>query len=427
MQKSVAGDSVEGVHNVVWGEGSLMVNEAASEGPGRCENGTFAIALAEQIMSENTHFDIAVIGAGIAGASVAARLAPHCRVAVLERESQPGYHSTGRSAAMFMESYGPPAVRALTRASRDFYLHPPAGFSDSALLSDRGALYLAHNGQEHKLAQLRSDLADSCPGLRLLDRDAVMALVPCLRPDDIHAGLLDPMSMDIDVHALHQGFLRMLRRAGGEVHNSAELTGARRAGGRWTLTLADGRGFTADTVVNAAGAWADQVGALCAARAIGLVPHRRSAFTFRPPEGVDVSAWPVVSSLDNTWYFKPDAGALLGSPANTDPTVPHDVAPEEIDIATAIHHIEAATTLTIRRPLRTWAGLRSFVPDGELVIGWDPACDRLFWLAAQGGYGIQSAPGASELAASLVLRQPLPEQLARHGVDPAAVSPQRLF
>jgi D-arginine dehydrogenase len=218
-----------------------------------------------------------------------------------------------------------------------------------------------------------------------------------------------------------------LRRAGGEVHNCAELTQAHRDGGRWTLTLADGREFTADTVVNAAGAWADQVGALCGARAIGLVPHRRSAFTFRPPEGVDVSAWPVVSSLDDTWYFKPDAGALLGSPANTDPTVPHDVAPEEIDIATAIHHIEAATTLKILRPLRTWAGLRSFVPDGELVIGWDPACDGLFWLAAQGGYGIQSAPGASELAASLVLRQPIPEDLARHGVDPAAVSPQRLL
>jgi D-arginine dehydrogenase len=179
-------------------------------------------------------------------------------------------------------------------------------------------------------------------------------------------------------------------------------------------------------LVNAAGAWADQVGALCGAPAIGLVPHRRSAFTFRPPDGVDVMAWPVVSSMDETWYIKPDAGVLLGSPANADPTHPHDVVPEELDIATAIHHIEAVTTMQIRRPLRTWAGLRSFVPDGEMVIGWDPACDGLFWLAAQGGYGIQSAPGASDLAAALLLQQPLSAALQDHGVQAQALSPRRL-
>lgn len=384
------------------------------------------LASATRTMPENTAFDLAVIGAGIAGASVAARLAPHCSVVVLERESQPGYHSTGRSAAMFMESYGPPGVRALTRASRQFYLNPPAGFSPTPLLSERGALFLAYAGQEEKIARMRSELRDTCPGLRLLSRHEVVAMLPCLRPDDVHAGLLDPMSMDIDVHALHQGFLRQLRQAGGVLHSSAELTQARHAAKRWHLTLADGREIVADAVVNAAGAWADQVGALCGARSIGLVPHRRSAFTFRPPEGMDVSRWPVVSSLDDTWYFKPDAGVLLGSPANADPTVPQDVAPEELDIATAIHHIESATTLRIRRPLRAWAGLRSFVPDGELVIGWDPGCEGLFWLAAQGGYGIQSAYGASDLATALVLRRPISDHLAQHGVDPAAVSPQRL-
>ena len=377
-------------------------------------------------MTDRSVFDFAVIGAGIAGASVAARLADTASVVLLERESQPGYHSTGRSAAMFMESYGPSMVRALTRASRAFYLQPPAGFTDTALLSDRGALYLALQGQQHTLQALRDELADTCPGLRTLDRDAVLALVPCLRPEQVDSGLLDPMAMDIDVHALHQGFLRLLRRGGGTVYTKAEVTQARRGDGLWQLHLADGRSVSARALVNAAGAWADEVGALCGAPPIGLVPHRRSAFTFRPPDGVDASRWPVVSSMDETWYIKPDAGVLLGSPANADPTVPHDVVPEEIDIATAIHEIESVTTLQIRRPLRTWAGLRSFVPDGELVIGWDPSCDGLFWLAAQGGYGIQSAPGASELAAALLLNRPVPDALLAQGVVADAVSPHRL-
>lgn len=377
-------------------------------------------------MPDSPVFDFAVVGAGIAGTSVAARLAASSSVVLLERESQPGYHATGRSAAMFMESYGPPMVRALTRASRAFYLQPPVGFAETALLSDRGALYLALHGQEQALDGLRRELADSCPDLRLLEREAVLALVPSLRPERIHSALLDPMAMDIDVHALHQGFLRMLRRAGGTVHTNADVSQARRTEGRWQLQLADGRHVFARAMVNAAGAWADQLGSLCGAEPIGLVPHRRSAFTFRPPEGVDVSAWPVVSGMDETWYIKPDAGVLLGSPANADPTVPHDVMPEELDIASAIHQIESVTTLQIRRPLRTWAGLRSFVPDGELVIGWDPDCDGLFWLAAQGGYGIQSAPGASELAAALLLHQPVPEPLLAHGVRADAVSPRRL-
>lgn len=377
-------------------------------------------------MSDSTVFDFAIIGAGIAGASVAARLAGQSRVVVLERESQPGYHSTGRSAAMFMESYGPPMVRALTRASRAFYTQPPQGFAEQPLLHARGALYLAGIGQQEALDALQQELGDSCPGLRLLDRDGVMALLPCLRPERILGGLLDPMSMDIDVHTLHQGFLRMVRSAGGVLQNRAELAHAQHEDGVWQLTLADGRNVSARSVVNASGAWADQVGTICGAAPIGLVPHRRSAFTFAPPEGVDVSAWPVTSSLGDTWYFKPDAGVLLGSPANADATVPHDVVPEELDIATAIHHIEAATTLQIRRPLRTWAGLRSFVPDGEMVVGWDADCDGFFWLAAQGGYGIQSAPGASELAEALLLRQAIPAHLAKQGVDTALLSPGRL-
>ena len=376
-------------------------------------------------MQSNPLFDIAVIGAGIAGASVAYRLSGARSVVLLERESQPGYHTTGRSAAMFIESYGPPAVRALTRASRDFYLAPPSGFAESALLSPRGALYLAGQDQLPLLAEEFSKLATTCPGLTRLDPRETMARVGCLRPEAVGGSMLDSNAMDIDVHSLHQGFLRGLKRAGGALRTKAEAIGARRVGATWEIALADGSVVRAGTVVNAAGAWADQVGALFGACHIGLVPHRRTAFTFAAPADLASALWPVVSGIDESYYFKPEAGAMLGSPANADPMHPHDVAPEELDVATGIHHIEANTSMTIRRPIRSWAGLRSFVPDGEMVIGWDSRSEGFFWLAGQGGYGIQSAPGASELAAALVLGNAVPAGLLRQGVDVAALSPQR--
>ena len=371
-------------------------------------------------------FDIIILGAGIAGASAAFRLAGHRSVLLLERESQPGYHSTGRSAAMFMESYGPPAVRALTRASRAFYEHPPAGFASGPLLTPRGVLYLATPGQEALLQATRSELGPACPDLELFDADATLARVSCLRPEMIHAALFEPGAQDIDVHALHQGFLRGFRQLGGELRTGVQPQAAVRSGTHWDLLLPDGETVRARSVVNAAGAWADEVAALFGAAPIGLVPHRRSAFTFKAPDGTDASGWPAVVGVDESYYFKPDAGQLLGSPGNADPTVPHDVAPEEIDIAMGIHQIESISNLSIRRPTSTWAGLRSFVRDGEMVIGEDGACPGFFWLAAQGGYGIQSAAAASALADALLRGVPLPEELVRHGVEPSALSPARL-
>lgn len=371
-------------------------------------------------------FDTIIFGAGIAGASLAWRLAGQRSVALIERESQPGYHATGRSAAMFMESYGPPMVRALTRASRAFYEQPPEGFATAPLMQPRGALYLATPGQEALMAQTRTELAASCPGLEVLDARATLARMPCLRPEMVHGALYDPGAQDIDVHALHQGFLRGFRQQGGELRTSATLTRATHDGQCWTLQFADGQAVRARTVVNAAGAWADELAGLFGAAPIGLVPHRRSAFTFKAPEGVDVSGWPAVAGMDESYYFKPDAGQLLGSPANADPTVPHDVVPEELDIAMGIYQIESVSTLTIRRPSSTWAGLRSFVPDGEMVIGADDRCPGFFWLAAQGGYGIQSAAGASALADALLRDAALPDELLQHGVNAAALLPARL-
>ena len=377
-------------------------------------------------MADDTVFDVVIVGAGIAGASLAWRLAPQMSVALIEREPQPGYHSTGRSAAMFIESYGPPAVRALTRASRGFYERPPPSFAAAPLLAPRGALYLAAPGQQALLETTRAELQTAGCMLRLLQRDELLQHVPCLRPEAVHAGLLDDDAQDIDVHALHQGFLRGLRQQGGVQRNGAGLKTALRVGALWELRLDDDSLLRCRAVVNAAGAWADELAGQFGAAPVGLVPCRRTAFTFRVPDGVDASRWPAVIGVDESYYFKPDAGQLLGSPANADPTVAHDVMPEELDVATGIARIEAVSTLQIRRPTSAWAGLRSFVRDGELVIGWDDTCPGFFWLAAQGGYGIQSAAGASELAAALLRGAPVPDDLVRHGVDPRALSPLRL-
>ncbi len=371
--------------------------------------------------------DVLIIGAGMAGASLAWRLARGGqRVRLLEREAQPGMHSTGRSAAMFMESYGPPGVRALTRASRDFYLHPPAGFADVPLLTPRSALFVATADQRAALESLQAELAASGTALKLLNSELIAQVAPGLRADLFESALLDENGFDIDVDALLQGFLRGARQAGAQLSTGTQPQSAERAADGWRVRLSDGQSVQARVVVNAAGAWADELAPLFGAAPIGLVPCRRSAFTFDAPPGVDVSGWPLLVDVDERWYLKPDAGQLLGSPANADPVAPHDVQPEELDIALGIHRIEEATTLRIARPTATWAGLRSFVPDGEIVIGFDDACAGFFWLAGQGGYGIQSAAGASALAASLVMGAPLPDELARHGVDAQVVAPRRL-
>jgi D-arginine dehydrogenase len=370
-------------------------------------------------------FDAVIVGAGIAGASAAHALAPHAKVLLLEREAQPGMHSTGRSAAMFMESYGPTQVRALTRASRAFYEAPPSGFADATILAPRGALYAAWEGQEAALDALLASLSATGSVVARIDADECLRRVPVLRAEGLLGGVFEVDAMDIDVHALHQGFLRGAKRAGAVVWTDAELARADNAGGIWQLVLADGRRCSARTLVNAAGAWADEVARRCGAAPLGIQPKRRSAFTFAAPADLDIRPWPTVCNVQESWYIKPDAGQLLGSPANADPVPAHDVVPEELDIATGIAAIEADTTLTIRRPARTWAGLRSFAPDGELVIGWDALRPAFFWLAGQGGYGIQSAAGAAQLAAALWLGAPLPEALRALGVDVHALDPAR--
>lgn len=375
--------------------------------------------------------DIVIIGAGIAGASLAWQLAPHHAVLLLEAEIQPGLHSTGRSAAMYMASYGPPQVRALTRASGAFYRQPPAGFASAPLVGPRGALYAAWQGQQAELDALRASLLGSGTPIEQLDAAATLQRVPVLQAEGLLGALWEADALDVDVNALHQGFLRGARQHGAELWTEAVLQqawpvaadGNGPAG--WQLRLADGRELRTPVLVNAAGAWGDEVARACGVAPIGLQPKRRSAFTFDMPAGVDARAWPTVCGVLEDWYIKPDAGQLLGSPANADPVPPHDVQPEELDIALGIAAIERDTTLRIRRPRHTWAGLRSFTPDGELAVGFDAAAPGFFWLVGQGGYGIQSAYGVSCLAAALLRGQPLPAKLAAEGVDPALLSPAR--
>ena len=371
------------------------------------------------------HVDYLIIGSGIAGASCAYRLAGTARIALIEKEAQPGYHSTGRSAAMFMESYGTPTIQALTRASRAFLESPPDGFCDHPLLKDRGVLYLASQGQEALLDDTFRELQACGADVRLVSADYVRQQAPCVKTGALIGAIEEPDAKDIDVHALHQGFLKGARKAGAELINNVHVAEARRTGNSWQVTLSDGTQLSAASIVNAAGAWADDVAKTFGIETVGLQPKRRSAFTFKVPDGIDAEHWPAIVDIGNTYYFKPDAGQFLGSPANEDPAPPHDVVPEELDIAIGIDRIQSATNLEIRRPSHVWAGLRTFAPDGEFVVGWEPGRPGFFWLAGQGGYGIQTCAAASLLAGNLARHQPLAPSLAACRVQPDIMSPRR--
>ncbi len=376
-------------------------------------------------MTATVQADCIVIGGGIAGASVANWLAPHARTIVLERESQPGYHSTGRSAALFMESYGNAQVRALSRASRRFFDQPPEGFSDHPLLTPRGALFVATHEQREAYERhwdvMRSITTNTC---QFTPAEAC-ARVPVLREELLLGAIDEPEAVDMDVHAIHHGFLREMRRAGGTLVCNAEVLAVQREGADWFVHTAEAC-YRTPVVINGAGAWADVIAHLAGVRPIGLEPRRRSAFMFAPPAGIDTHAWPLVMGAGEDWYFKPDAGLLLGSPANADPVAPQDVQAEELDVALAIHRIEEMTTLTIRRPSHCWAGLRSFCAGGGLVGGFDAEAPGFFWLAAQGGYGIQTCAAMGEACAALARGLPLPDRIADFGLSAAMLSPQRL-
>jgi len=369
-------------------------------------------------------FDFLVIGAGIAGASAAYELSAHGSVGLLEREAAPGYHSTGRSAAILTENYGNRIIRQLTIASRRFLEAPPEGFTDVPLLQPRGVLWVAQAGDTAGLAQAYESARSLLPSVRRLDVGAARDLCPALRPERFSGAVLEPDAMDIDVGALHQGFLKGLRRRGGELHCAAEVETLARNGGFWEAGTRDGRCFRAPAVINAAGAWAEQVAALAGAAPLGVTPYRRTAITFDPPAGMAIARWPLVLEIHEEFYFKPEAGRVLASLADETAVPPCDVQPEELDVAITVDRIETATELTVRHLAHRWAGLRCFAPDRTPVVGKAPGVAGFYWLAGQGGYGIMTSPALARAIAGLVVGDSLPADL---NLEAAQLAPARLL
>lgn len=364
-----------------------------------------------------------VIGAGIAGSSIAAELAEQAKVVLLERESQPGYHSTGRSAALFSEIYGNGTIRALSRASRAFLFDPPGGFSDCELVRPRGTLFIATEKQLETLESF-SRLPDIAPAIVRLDGSGAQALCPSLRGEYVAGALHEPHSVDLEVHALHHGYLQRFRHRGGILRTNAEMVSAEWHDGHWKVRAGDVE-IEAAVLVNAAGAWASEIAIRAGLSGINLRACRRTAALVDPPHGSQIDHWPLVIDIDEKFYVKPDAGLLLLSPADETAIVPCDAYPEELDIAIAVDRVQAALSIDVHRIKHSWAGLRTFVADRTPVVGQDPANPNFFWFAGQGGYGIQTAPALARTAAAIAFGRPIPSDIADHGVTESALSPAR--
>jgi D-arginine dehydrogenase len=355
-------------------------------------------------------YDIVIVGAGMAGASLAAEIGNDAKILLLEAESLPGYHATGRSAAFWTESYGGPGVQPLTTASGEY-------LRDNGFLSPRGALTIARAGQEVRAEQFVRTFTELGVRASLLGREGVAALVAGLRPDWT-CGSFEPDCCDIDVAGLHQHYLAKARGAGVALRCAAGLVGADYVHGAWRLTLADGGHVACDRLVNAAGAWADDVARMAGCSPLGITPLRRTIATLAVTPAT-ITTLPLVIDIEEQFYFKPDAGRLWLSPHDETPCLPGDAAAEEIDVATAIARLEQVVDWRVDRVERKWAGLRSFAPDRLPVYGFDAAQPGFFWFAGQGGFGIQTAPAAADLAGRLLLENP------GGAIDPARYAPQR--
>lgn len=408
---------MQGSKSAVWRAIPAIRNPAASPRPASQMFRLFWNNPSESIWVDTEGFRN--VGDGCVSAQAAT--APH--VLLLELEDQPGRHATGRSAAMFFESYGNPTVRALTRASRAFLERPPTGFADVPLMKPRAAMIVADAAGLVRL-DATPEGADAATTSRRISADEARRQVPILRAGWVAGAVLDESGCDMEVAAIHQGYLRTARRAGVQMVLGAAGLTMRRLGGVWFVQSRAGQ-FRAPVLVNATGAWADSVARQAGAATVGLQPMRRTAITIAAPSGMDSRHWPMVIDVDETVYFKPDAGQLLLSPANEDPMEPCDVAAEELDVAIAVDRFQTVTTERVARINHRWAGLRSFVVDRSPVVGYDTQAEGFFWLAGQGGYGIQMAPALARAAAALVLGRTLPDDVLHKGVTAEALSPGR--
>ncbi len=366
------------------------------------------------------HFDIIVIGAGIAGASVAAHLAEHRTVAILDMEDRAGYHTTSRSAASFEPNYGPKPILALTRASRDFFMAPPEGFTDAALFTKRGSLVLEAEGQEQEAQNFLAKAVD----IEERSEAEIRAMIPVLRKGYAKRGFLEAGTGALDVDLLHRGYLRLFKQRGGVLTLQAAATKVTKMGDNWQIETSQGE-FTAKLIVNAAGAWGDQVAMLAGVKAVGLIPKRRSIGVISVQD-YDVMKWPFMVDCAESWYAVPQSGKLLVSSADATPVEPHDAYADDEAIAIGIDRLMQATTIDVQRLEHSWGGLRTFSQDGAPVVGFDPSTDGFFWLVGQGGYGIQSSPALSRAAAAMVLGEALPEDVIAAGLDINDIHPNRL-
>jgi len=372
-------------------------------------------------------FDVAIVGGGIAGVSLACFLAPYRRVVVIEAEDNLGYHATGRSAAEYTRRFHSKEAGKLTDASYDFLMRPPEGFTETPLLHRRGNLLIAGHDKADVFEQvLAHELANSPAGgapIEELTTGQALEKVPFLDPAWLYGAFFDPDCWDIEVENLLQGYAKFARRHGAQILQSTRIETITHDAGGWTLGHRNGD-FQASILVNAAGAWADQFAELCGLEQLGIVPHRRTAINIKP-EGYDVSGMPEVNEIEEDFYFKPDAGQLFVSPADETPMEPHDAWADEMDIAYAAHYLDECSTLEITHVAHSWAGLRTLSADRLPVIGFSAHKPDFFWLAGQGGYGIQTSPAVAQLAAALLTGTDLPENLIKAEVDPATFSPSR--
>ena len=367
---------------------------------------------------------VIVIGAGIAGLSAAAEIAAEHEVTVLEAETQPGYHSSGRSAATYIEPYINATVFALTRAGRSFFLDPPREFSEHALASPRADLMIADAASVGQVDEYLARWGGLCPGIREIAVKDALAQVSILRESAVARAVADPNVMDLDVHGLLEGFRRRLVARGGRLHVRSLVTAVQATSSGWRVS-GETDHHECDVLVNAAGAWGDRIAQLAGVRPVGLVPKRRTAVLLSA-NGHDVAHWPIVHEVANRFYFKPDAGRLLLSPADETPSEPCDAQPDDWDVAVAVDRFQTATRLEVKRIEHKWAGLRSFVADNRPVVGYDPDASGFFWLVGQGGFGVQTSIGMSRLAASLVAARGVPADLAASGVTEAELAPARV-
>jgi D-arginine dehydrogenase len=373
--------------------------------------------------------DFLVIGGGIAGMSAAARLAGHGRVIVLEAEDAIGFHSSGRSAAFYHFGLGNPLVRGLTAWSRPFFEAPPDGFSDVPLSRPVPALFIATEAMLDDLETLHDAMAAFTATVERTDVAAMQALCPVLRVDGenpVVAGVVDHGGRGLDADALLQGFARIVRHSG-EIRTGQRIARISREDADWRVTSEKGEAYTAPVVINAAGAWADEIAIMAGVRPIGLSPKRRTIIVFDPPVDTDVRAWPFVKTATDAFYMVPQGNRLMASPTDEVPSPPCDAQPEDYDLALAAWQVEQFTTLAVPRLAGKWAGLRSFAPDRMPVAGFAPDAPGFFWLAGQGGFGLQTSPAMAAIAEALVTGGAWPQGLEGLGVTAAGVGPGRQF